>query len=280
MFINQQRCFSLLVPVWLKSKWLIKSQGWRHSKARVCAPKASLAVFPRKENLKNATKFGWKVGSARIALDVSAHCATTLTDKTKRNPTTRKTSNKNTSLNLSEPHPNQRNGVATELYFLRKFLFRLPPPPPDLNRLFPPPLRPWRLPKFPPCLPALNFDENFPVGGEYICCPFPAFACFGPRGSSESPLENVIGAWRFAPGSGAFSSAATTAGSTLMVFLAFGVTQLRRTTDLKLGGEWKRSRISVWMFDVVFNPMTFNFSSSVLGSEAFFALMSSWSFLT
>lgn len=54
-----------------------------------------------------------------------------------------------------------------------------------------------------------------------------------------------------------------------MVFLGFGVTQLRRTTDLKLGGEWNKSRISVWMLDVVFKPIIFNLSSSVFGSFAF-----------
>lgn len=248
---------------------------------KVCAPKPSLVVlFLEKKIFKIRRKFGGNSALQKL----SSHCVMTLTDKTKRNPRPAKPQIKTLPLISLKPHPFQSNDVATELYFLRKFLFRLPPPPPDLNRLFPPPLRPWRLPKFPPCFPALNFDENFPVGGEYICWPFPlplpVFACFGAVETSESPLENVIGAWRLAPGSGAFSSAATSAFSTLMMFLGFCDTQLRRTTDLKLGGEWNRSRIRVWMFDVVFNPMTFNFSSSVFGSDAFFALMSSCSFLT
>jgi hypothetical protein len=126
-----------------------------------------------------------------------------------------------------------------------------------------------------------NFDENFPPGGEYMACPLPPFACFGPRLSSDFPLEKVMGAWRLAGGGDESASSIFSVAATLMALRCFGVTQLSRTTDLNEGGEWKRSRINVWMFEVVFNPMIFNLSSSVFGSDGFLSLplMSSCSFL-
>ena len=78
------------------------------------------------------------------------------------------------------------------------------------------------------------------------------------------------------------ASSTFSVAAALMTLRCFGFTQLSCTADLNDGGEWKRSRISVWMLDVVLSPMIFNFSSSVFGSDGFLSLllMSSWSFLT